>query len=85
MALSLSLKSASEEKLKLAADKLMVQEVIGDYGWLLKAGLCGLTMISFTWFIIYEDSYIPGVNPPSPFSPTKNRYKYSISLNYLYL
>ncbi|XP_024946373.1 uncharacterized protein LOC112495179 isoform X2 [Cephus cinctus] len=44
------------------------------YGWLIRAALSGLAMMGFTWFIIYKDSSIPGVNPPSPFSPSKQRF-----------
>uniref|UniRef100_A0A182K476 ADP-ribosylation factor-like protein 6-interacting protein 6 n=1 Tax=Anopheles christyi TaxID=43041 RepID=A0A182K476_9DIPT len=34
----------------------------------------GLLLSSFTWYIIYLDSSIPGVNPPTPFSASKKRY-----------
>lgn len=44
-----------------------------SYGWLIKAAICGLIMMGFTWFIIYKDSSIPGINPPTPFSPSKQR------------
>uniref|UniRef100_A0A182V9D2 ADP-ribosylation factor-like protein 6-interacting protein 6 n=1 Tax=Anopheles merus TaxID=30066 RepID=A0A182V9D2_ANOME len=35
----------------------------------------GLLLSSFTWYIIYLDSSIPGVNPPTPFSASKKRYR----------
>ncbi|XP_049289299.1 uncharacterized protein LOC125767086 [Anopheles funestus] len=35
----------------------------------------GLLLSSFTWYIIYLDSSIPGVNPPTPFSASKQRYR----------
>uniref|UniRef100_A0A182SHG4 Uncharacterized protein n=1 Tax=Anopheles maculatus TaxID=74869 RepID=A0A182SHG4_9DIPT len=35
----------------------------------------GLLLSSFTWYIIYLDSSIPGVNPPTPFSASKKRYE----------
>lgn len=43
------------------------------YGWLMRAAICGLIVTGFTWLIIYKDSSIPGINPPSPFSPSKQR------------
>jgi hypothetical protein len=42
--------------------------------WLLFAMLAGLGMTVLTWYVIYTDSCIPGVKPPTPFSPTKHRY-----------
>ncbi|XP_071869315.1 ADP-ribosylation factor-like protein 6-interacting protein 6 [Bombus fervidus] len=55
------------------------------YGWLIKAAVCGLIMMGFTWFIIYKDSSIPGINPPSPFSPSKQRFSKvsGVQINYL--
>uniref|UniRef100_A0A182IW60 Uncharacterized protein n=1 Tax=Anopheles atroparvus TaxID=41427 RepID=A0A182IW60_ANOAO len=35
----------------------------------------GLLVASFTWYVIYLDSSIPGVNPPTPFSASKKRYR----------
>lgn len=32
---------------------------------------CGLLMTVFTWIMIYLDSSVPGVKPPTPFSPEK--------------
>ncbi|OAD54423.1 hypothetical protein WN48_07787 [Eufriesea mexicana] len=42
-------------------------------------------MMGFTWFIIYKDSSIPGINPPSPISLSKQRLpKVSgVQINYL--
>lgn len=55
------------------------------YGWLIRAAVCGLVMMGFTWFIIYNDSSIPGINPPSPFSPSKQRFADSsgVQINYM--
>ncbi|XP_011696804.1 PREDICTED: uncharacterized protein LOC105455283 [Wasmannia auropunctata] len=66
-----------------AADMLIT--IYGRYGWLLKAAMSGLVITGFTWFILYKDSSIPGVNPPSPFSPSRQRIHGSsrIQLNYL--
>ncbi|XP_043272067.1 uncharacterized protein [Venturia canescens] len=44
------------------------------YSWLLRALLSGLGIVAFSWFIIYKDSDIPGVNPPIPFSPRKKSF-----------
>ncbi|XP_011867591.1 PREDICTED: uncharacterized protein LOC105561852 [Vollenhovia emeryi] len=55
------------------------------YIWLLKAMTSGLVLTGFTWFILYMDSSIPGVNPPAPFSPSKQRLREGsrIQMNYL--
>ncbi|XP_053679203.1 uncharacterized protein LOC128730196 [Anopheles nili] len=42
---------------------------------LMYALVFGLLLSSFTWYIIYLDSNIPGVNPPTPFSASKKRYR----------
>ncbi|KAJ8915134.1 hypothetical protein NQ315_000386 [Exocentrus adspersus] len=33
--------------------------------------LCGILSSYFTWIMVYLDSNVPGVQPPSPFSPKK--------------
>lgn len=33
--------------------------------------LCGLLSTYFTWIMVYLDSNVPGVQPPSPLSPSK--------------
>ncbi|XP_033224311.1 uncharacterized protein LOC117177632 [Belonocnema kinseyi] len=55
------------------------------YGWLMRASLSGLATMGFTWFIVYKDSNIPGINPPSPFRSSKDRFKKEtgIPTNYL--
>jgi hypothetical protein len=35
--------------------------------------LCGISITIFTWLIVYLDSDVPGVNPPTPFSPSQER------------
>lgn len=50
-----------------------VIQPLNRYSWLIKALMSGLATTGITWFIIYEDSNVPGVNPPSPFSPSKKR------------
>lgn len=64
--------NASNQYAKAAANVLVV--FYENYGWFIKAIISGCVITSFTWFIIYNDSSVPGVNPPSPFSPRKQRY-----------
>lgn len=75
--------NASNQYAEAAADVLIT--FYEKYGWLLKAMMSGLVITGFTWFILYKDSSIPGVNPPSPFSPSKQRIRGSsrIQINYL--
>lgn len=35
--------------------------------------LCGFLTTYFTWLMVYIDSNVPGIQPPSPLSPS--RYK----------
>ena len=43
------------------------------YSWLIKAIWSGLTITGITWKIIYEDSDIPEMYAPYPFSSSKKR------------
>nr|XP_016927835.1 uncharacterized protein LOC108008486 isoform X1 [Drosophila suzukii] len=50
--------------------------------------LCGLIVAAFAYGIVYLDSAVPGVNPPSPFTPrSKKRFRdektASLHLGYL--
>lgn len=40
--------------------------------------LCATAIAFFTYMIVYLDSDVPGSNPPTPFSPKKNRYVQTI-------
>ncbi|XP_034941945.1 ADP-ribosylation factor-like protein 6-interacting protein 6 isoform X2 [Chelonus insularis] len=63
------------------------RDVFQKNKWFFKALCSGLGVTAFTWFIIYKDSYIPGINPPSPFSPSKKKIRHcdesKVPLNYL--
>lgn len=56
---------------------------------IIACGLIGALVTVFSWMIVYLDSDIPGVNPPTPLSPRKNRTGYQLhasnqySLGYL--
>lgn len=52
----------------------VVRDILGHFSWLLFPVLAGLGMTVLTWCMIYVDSYIPGIKPPTPFSPAKNRW-----------
>jgi hypothetical protein len=59
----------------LLTSKNVMREILEHrVSWLLCPVLAGLGMTVLTWYVIYTDSCIPGVKPPTPFSPTKNRY-----------
>jgi hypothetical protein len=48
--------------------------------------LCGVLTTYFTWMMVYLDSHVPGVQPPSPFSPNKykTRSGHFFHLNYVF-
>ncbi|GJQ83910.1 hypothetical protein Trydic_g19848 [Trypoxylus dichotomus] len=48
--------------------------------------LCGTVITYFTWLMVYLDSDVPGVQPPSPLSPTKYKLQsgHSFHLNYVF-
>lgn len=72
---------------KDVAENNRLIEDFNAYSWLIKAVLSGLATTAITWYIIYEDSNVPGVSPPSPFSPAKNKSllaeSSSIQMNYI--
>jgi hypothetical protein len=58
----------------LLTSNSVVRDILGHFGWLLLPVIAGLGMTVLTWYMIYVDSCIPGIKPPTPFSPTKNRW-----------
>ncbi|XP_044252613.1 ADP-ribosylation factor-like protein 6-interacting protein 6 [Tribolium madens] len=48
--------------------------------------VCGIFTTYFTWLMVYLDSDVPGVQPPSPLSPNKykSRSGHSFHLNYVF-
>lgn len=74
---------------KVLVDKLVTYETFtqeGDlmfrHGWKTVVrysrfwlpALCGFLTTAFTWVMVYLDSDMPGVQPPSPLSPSKYKY-----------
>ncbi|KAL7301264.1 hypothetical protein TKK_0006003 [Trichogramma kaykai] len=51
----------------------VIKTFVNTYEQFIKAVLSGLGITALTWFILYQDSYEPGVNPPLP-----------MDLNYLF-
>ncbi|XP_032667919.1 ADP-ribosylation factor-like protein 6-interacting protein 6 [Odontomachus brunneus] len=74
---------ASNQYTGAAADVLVT--FYERYWWLIKATLGGLAITSFTWFIIYMDSSVPGVNPPFPFSSSRQRVREGSTMHINYL
>lgn len=57
-----------------------------NYTYLIQPAFYGVLVSLFTMMIIYFDSDVPGVNPPTPFSPRKaNQYVMMICDRFQYL
>lgn len=44
-----------------------------NFGHLMWPAVCGILVTAFTWAMVYLDSDVPGISPPSPLSPQKYR------------
>lgn len=44
-----------------------------NFGHLMWPAVWGILVTVFTWAMVYLDSDVPGINPPSPLSPQKYR------------
>ncbi|XP_058830641.1 uncharacterized protein LOC131689517 [Topomyia yanbarensis] len=49
------------------------RQQLEDPSLILLAALFGIGVMAFTYHVIYLDSNIPGVNPPTPFSASKKK------------
>jgi len=80
-------KAAAADAYERNWEKLQSTEV--DFRSILVYAVLGGLLTLFSWTMVYLDSDVPGVNPPTPFSPRQNRTGYqqhvknSYSLAYL--
>ncbi|KRT86333.1 hypothetical protein AMK59_3000 [Oryctes borbonicus] len=79
----ISLEQATEEG-QVVFKNIWVHSIKYSKYWL--PALCGLLTTYFTWLLVYLDSDVPGVQPPSPLSPTKYKLRsgHSFHLNYVF-
>ncbi|XP_046385049.1 uncharacterized protein LOC124155351 [Ischnura elegans] len=52
--------------------------------WILVPTLFSTAFVGFSWAVLYKDSNIPGVNPPTPFSPSNYRSHCDRSMDFSY-
>jgi len=62
----------------------LVNVELKNFYFLVRPSLYGFFIVWFSWLLIYFDSKVPGVYPPSPVSPKKNRNMsgHTFHLNY---
>jgi len=53
--------------------KCLTNFTLKEFHILIRPSLYGIFILWFSWLLIYFDSKIPGVYPPSPISPKKHR------------
>ncbi|XP_063236293.1 ADP-ribosylation factor-like protein 6-interacting protein 6 [Bacillus rossius redtenbacheri] len=48
-------------------------ELVGQSSWILVPFLTAVLIVVISWLVIYMDSAVPGVSPPTPLSPKRYR------------
>ncbi|KAM3852846.1 ADP-ribosylation factor-like protein 6-interacting protein 6 [Vipera latastei] len=64
----LALRDPGHEKEKMAS---LETSILGFWSLLILAMMTGLSCCSFSWTVIYFDSFEPGMFPPTPLSPAR--------------
>ncbi|KAG5889111.1 hypothetical protein JTB14_003914 [Gonioctena quinquepunctata] len=61
-------------------------KTVAKYSHIWFPAVCGLLSSYFTWIMVYLDSNVPGVQPPSPLSPKKYQLQsgHTFHLNYVF-
>jgi len=63
--------------------KTLTSLIFEEFHVFIYASLYGVGIFWLSWVLIYFDSKIPGVYPPSPISPKKHRYCSKLNVQYV--
>jgi hypothetical protein len=66
----------SRTKISELISSNVMRDFLDHFNWFLLPVLAGLGMTALTWCMVYIDSCVPGIKPPTPLSPNKIRYVY---------